>query len=90
MAEVPTKDVPLPIVLQVLEQSALVDITASPTGEAVRVTIVRRNADPSTSNPGVYYLTDLVRRGMLYKFHRAYGIPVHWFWNPSMVKKVGT
>lgn len=26
----------------------------------------------------------MVKKNMLFRLHFLYGVPIHWFWNPSM------
>jgi hypothetical protein len=90
MAEVQGSDVSRDIVVDVLTRSGMVDCTASPTGGALlRVTIARSACEPEASNLAVFFLGDPVDRDMIRKLSRDYGIPIHLFWNPSMIKKVG-
>lgn len=64
------------VVLRVLN-AANVDVLIGENGE---VTLAKEGVVIET-----IILPDRVEKRMLFRFQRKYGVPIHWFWNPTMI-----
>jgi len=75
---------PRDIVLDVLRAFDVgVSVASPPGGEAdLQVTIVGCNGE----NLAVYPLGEVVRKRMIHTFARLYGVQIHYFYNPDMIK----